>query len=215
MNYERMNHLIGKVTLICGFLLTFLPLLILRVQFGAGPQWKALAQAVFSISVIMAPVSIVEVLTFTAMLGSGAMYMSYLTGNITNLKIPSAAMALDLCGVSPVSEEGEILSTIAIAGSVMVSEIILVAGVLLVSPLSRQLQNPLIAPAFEHILPALFGAIGTFYLLKEWKVAVAPLLAAIGISLAGDFPTALTIPLCVGISVVSARVLYRKGYLKA
>jgi hypothetical protein len=57
-----------------------------------------------------------EVLTFTAMLGSGAMYMSYLTGNITNLKIPSAAMALEVCKVSPAGEEGEILSTIAIAG---------------------------------------------------------------------------------------------------
>ncbi|MFW5711373.1 MAG: hypothetical protein ACOCZA_05420, partial [Spirochaetota bacterium] len=197
--YERMNHIIGRITLPAGFVLTFLPLFVLWRQFGVTPEWLKLLEGIFSISVLMAPVSIVEVLTFTAMLGSGAMYMAYLTGNITNLKIPSAAMALEVCEVSPASEEGEILSTIAIAGSVIISEIIIVAGVLLIGPLTEQLQHPTIQPAFTHILPALFGAIGAFYVLKEWKVAVAPLLVAVLLNLAGELPTALTIPLCVAV----------------
>ncbi len=212
--FERMNHIIGRITLPAGFVLTFLPLFILWCQFGVTPDWLKLLEGIFSISVLMAPVSIVEVLTFTAMLGSGAMYMSYLTGNITNLKIPSAAMALEVCEVSPASEEGEILSTIAIAGSVMISEIIIVAGVLLIGPLTEQLQHPTIQPAFTHILPALFGAIGAFYVLKEWKVAVAPLLVAVLLNLAGNLPTALTIPLCVAVSVGAARWLYVRGYLQ-
>lgn len=212
--YERMNHLIGRITLPAGFILTFLPLFVLWRQFGVTPEWLELLEGIFSISVLMAPVSIVEVLTFTAMLGSGAMYMAYLTGNITNLKIPSAAMALEVCEVSPAGEEGEILSTIAIAGSVIISEIIIVAGVLLIGPLTEQLQHPTVQPAFTHILPALFGAIGAFYVLKEWKVAVAPLLAAVILNLAGELPTALTIPVCVAVSVAAARWLYVRGYLQ-
>lgn len=212
--YERLNHLIGKISLSVGFLLTFLPLVILWLEYGVHPHWLKLLEGVFSISILMAPVSIVEVLTFTAMLGSGAMYMSYLTGNITNLKIPSAAMAMDICEVVPGSEEGEILSTIAIAGSVFISELIIVGGVLLIGPLSTYLEDPVIRPAFTHILPALFGAIGTFYLLKEWKVAVAPLLCAVLLKLPGDVPTALSIPLCVAVSVLSAHLLYTKGFLK-
>jgi hypothetical protein len=148
------------------------------------------------------------------MLGSGAMYMAYLTGNITNLKIPSAAMAMELCEVSPASEEGEILSTIAIAGSVIVSEVIIVAGVLLYAPLSVHLTSPAVQPAFTNILPALFGAIGVFYILKEWRVAVTPIVLAVLLNLAGDFPTALTIPLCVLASVGAARLMYRRGYIR-
>lgn len=211
--YERLNHLIGRITLPAGFILTFLPLFVLWKQFGITPEWLKLVEGIFSISVLMAPVSLVEVLTFTAMLGSGAMYMSYLTGNITNLKIPSAAMALEVCEVSPAGEEGEILSTIAIAGSVIISEIIIVAGVLLIGPLTSHLQQPVLQPAFTHILPALFGAIGAFYVLKEWKVAVAPLGVAIVLNLVGELPTALTIPLCVVVSVSVARWLYVHGFL--
>ncbi|MBU0927147.1 MAG: hypothetical protein KKA67_05320 [Spirochaetes bacterium] len=209
--YERMNHLIGRLTLPVGFLLTFVPLVILWLRFGIGPDLKALVQGIFSISVLMAPVSIVEVLTFSAMLGSGAMYMAYLSGNITNLKIPSAAMAMDLCDAAPATEEGEIVSTIAIAGSVLASEVIIVAGVLLLAPLGGALSHPTISPAFEQVLPALFGAIGAYYVLKEWKVAVAPIALAIGLKLVGDIPTALTIPVCVLASVLTARFLYTKG----
>jgi len=212
--FERINHLIGRTTLPAGLLLTFLPLLILRFRFGIAPDVKALAEGIFSISVLMAPVSFVEIITFTAMLGSGGMYMAYLTGNITNLKIPSAAMAMEICEVKPASEEGEILSTIAIAGSVIISEIIIILGVLLLGPLEGFLTHPTVRPAFEHILPALFGAIGTYYILKEWKVAVVPILLAVILNLAGDLPTALTIPVCVLASVLSARFMYNRNWIE-
>ncbi|MDC7125477.1 MAG: hypothetical protein PQJ46_07910 [Spirochaetales bacterium] len=208
--YEKINHRIGRLTLPAGLLMTFVPLIILAVKFGIGPDLKALVQGIFSISVLMAPVSLVEVLTFTAMLGSGAMYMAYLSGNITNLKIPSAAMAMEVCKTKAGSEEGEIISTIAIAGSVICSEIIIIAGVILLVPLKGVLQQPVIQPAFEQILPALFGAIGIYYILKDWKVAVTPIIIAIVLDLAGDFPTAITIPICVLTSVIAARIIYKK-----
>lgn len=213
--YERLNHLIGRLTLPVGFLLTFVPLLILWLRFGISPDLRALVQGIFSISVLMAPVSVVEVLTFSAMLGSGAMYMSFLSGNITNLKIPSAAMAMDVCDAAPATEEGEIVSTIAIAGSVLASEIVIVASALLLVPLGGVLSHPAIRPAFEQVLPALFGAIGVYYVMKEWRVAVVPLVLAVALNIIGGIPTALSIPLCVVASVATARVLYGKGRVGA
>lgn len=164
----------------------------------------------------MLPVSIVEVLTFAPILGAGALYMAYLTGNLTNLKLPCAATAIEAVGVKPSTPEGDIIANIAIAGSVIAYEFIIIIGVLLIIPLTSQLNNPVIKPAFEQILPALFGAIGAFYILKEWKLAVAPLIAAVLLSyLVRGLSSSITIPVCVLISILAARFMYQKKWIKS
>lgn len=214
-SYEDKIHIIGRTTLLAGFLLTFLPPLILWLVYGIIPPTQNLINGIISISVIMLPVSLVEILTFTPMLGSSAMYMSYLTGNITNMKMPSAAIAMDVTETEPATKAGDVISTIAIAGSVITSEIIIIIGILLIMPLSAKLNNPYFKPAFEQILPALFGSIGAYYILKEWKLAVMPLIVAIGLALIPALPTAVTIPICVASAIMAARVLYKKGMIKA
>lgn len=212
--YSSRVHIVGRITLVIGFILTFLPPVILWLIYGVIPPKANLINGMISISSIMLPVSIVEVLTFSPVLGASAMYMSYLTGNISNMKIPSAAISMEVAEVKPSTEEGDIISTLAIAGSVIASEIVIVLGVLMIVPISAKLNNPIIKPAFEQILPALFGSIGAYYILKEWKLAVVPLIAAVALNMAGNLQTAITIPLCVLISILSARFLYKKGYLK-
>jgi hypothetical protein len=156
----------------------------------------------------------VEVLTFAPIMGASAMYMSYLTGNISNMKLPSAAIAMESVGAEPGTPEGDVASTVAIAGSVVASELIIVLGVVLVAPLSARLQSPALKPAFEQVLPALFGAIGAYYILKSWKLAVAPIAAAVLLSLAPGLPTAIAIPLCVLVSILAARLLYKRGWVQ-
>jgi len=212
--YENKVHLIGRSTLMIGLLLSFLPPVILWLVYGIAPPFKNLLNGIISISSVMIAVSIVEVLTFAPLLGSSAMYMSYLTGNISNMKIPSAAISMEVAEVKPSTEEGDIISTIAIAGSVIMSEIIIVVGVIMIAPISTKLNNPLIQPAFEQILPALFGSIGAYYILKEWKLAAAPLSMAVALSLIGNLPTSITIPISVLTSVLTAKYLYKKNLLK-
>lgn len=214
-SYENKIHIIGRVTLVAGLVLTFLPPLFLWLIYGIIPPLKNLFNGIISISSVMLPVSLVEVLTFSPLLGASAMYMSYLTGNISNMKIPSAAISMEVAEVKPSSKEGDIISTIAIAGSVIASEIIIASGVLLIAPISTKLNNPVIQPAFEQILPALFGSLGAYYILKEWKLAVAPLMVAIGLNMIPGLPTAVTIPLCVLASVIGAKILYKKNLIKA
>lgn len=216
-SYDSSAHLVGRVTLLTGFLLTFLPPVILWVVYGIVLPAGNLAKGIISISSLMLPVSIVEILTFSPLIGSSGMYISYLTGNITNMKIPSAAIAMEVAEVKPSTKEGDIIATIAIGGSVIASEIVIVLGMLLIAPLSANLNNPLIQPAFQQILPALFGSIGAYYILKEWKLAVVPIIVAVGLNLIPGIgsQTAVTIPICVFTSIFSARFLYKKGHIKA
>lgn len=212
--YEKKVHLIGRSTLMIGLLLSFLPPVILWLVYGIVPPFSNLLNGIISISTVMIAVSVVEVFTFAPLLGSSAMYMSYLTGNISNMKIPSAAISMEVAEVQPSTKEGDIIATIAIAGSVIMSEIIILLGVIMIAPISAKLNNPQIQPAFEQILPALFGSIGAYYILKEWKLAVAPLVMAIILSLIPGIPTAITIPICVLTAVLGAKYLYKKNMLK-
>lgn len=213
-DYDRSNHRMGRITLSAGFLASLLPPVILWVLYGIIPPFKNLLSGIISITSVMLPVSIVEVLTFAPILGAGALYMAYLTGNISNLKIPAAVISMEAAGVKPSSREGDIIANLAISGSVIASEIILILGVLLLVPISGKLNNPILKPAFEQILPALFGSLGAYYILKEWKLAVMPLVVAIGISSFHGLPTAVTVPLSVGVSILSARFLYKKKLIK-
>lgn len=212
--YDNKVHLIGRTTLTIGLLLSFLPPVILWLVYGVVPPFKNVLNGIISISAVMIPFSIVEVLTFSPLLGSSGMYMAYLTGNIANIKIPSAAISMEAAEVKPSTNEGDIIATIAIAGSVIVSEIIIVIGMIMIVPITAKLNNPLIQPAFEQILPALFGSIGAYYILKEWKLAVAPLSIAIVLSFIPNLPTAITIPICVLTAVLGAKFLYKKNLLK-
>ena len=214
-SYEKKVHLIGRLTLMIGLALTFLPPILLWAAYGIAPPVKSLINGIIGISSVMIPVSIVEVLTFSPLLGASAMYMSYLTGNISNMKIPSAAISMEVAEVKPMTKEGDIISTIAIAGSVIASELVILAGVLMLAPISAKLNDPALQPAFEQVLPALFGSIGAYYILKEWKLAVVPLLVAIALGMAAELPTAITIPVCVLASVFTAKFLYRNNLLKA
>jgi hypothetical protein len=211
--FESMTHRIGRFTLAFGFIISLLPPLLLWLIYGYLPPWQNLLQGILNVSIIMLPVSIVEILTFSPMMGSGAMYLSYMTGNISNLKIPSAAISMDAVDVKKATRQGDVTALIAIAGSVIGSEIVLILAVILIVPITPQLSNPVLKPAFENILPALFGALGAFYFMKEWKLAVAPLITAVILSWIGKIPSTFTIPICVLVSILAARFLYKKNLI--
>ncbi|SCY81778.1 hypothetical protein [Alkaliphilus peptidifermentans] len=212
--YENKIHTIGRITLIMGLILSFLPPIILWLVYDIIPPVNSLLNGIISISSVMIAVSIVEVLTFAPILGSSAMYMSYLTGNILNMKIPCAAISMEVAEVKPSTKEGDIIATIAIAGSVIASQVIIILGVIMIVPITAKLNNPIIQPAFEQILPALFGSIGAYYILKEWKLAVAPLSIAVLLSFIPNLPTAITIPIGVGTAIIAAKYLYKRNMLK-
>ena len=202
---------IGVMILLMAFPLT------VAAIFGASPDWKALLVGLLATAPMYWAVGVIETITFVPMLGAGGSYLSFVTGNISNLKLPCAINALEQNEVSASSEEGEIISTIAIATSSIVTTVIIVIGVILIVPLTPILEAPVLEPAFAQMLPALFGGLGVAFVSKNWKIAIAPVLLMLVLFIFVPALNAGTVGIMVPVSVVFtiavSRILYKKGVL--
>ncbi len=185
--------------------------------FGVLPEWKSLFKGLLYTAPMYWAVGAIETVTYVPMLGAGGSYLSFVTGNISNLKLPCALNAMEQNGVSANSEEGEVISTIAIAVSSIVTTVIIVIGVVLIGPLMPILQKPALQPAFDQILPALFGGLGVAFVSKNWKIAVAPVLLMLILFIfvpALDSGTVgIMVPVSALLTIGVARILYKKGVL--
>ena len=185
--------------------------------FGTAPDWGALAVGLVATAPMYWAVGIIETITFVPMLGAGGSYLSVVTGNLSNLKLPCAINALEQNGVSASSEEGEIISTIAIATSSIVTTVIIILGVICIVPLTPVLEAPVLEPAFAQMLPALFGGLGVAFVSKNWKIAVAPivlmLIAFIFVPALNAGTVGIMVPVSVLFTIATSRILYKKGVL--
>ena len=173
-NYLRKTHLLGRVfTVITLIMLVGAPFLIGR-YLGTMPDMKAVLRGFLSIGIIWTVSSVVEFLVYTPMLGSGGSYLAFITGNLINMKIPCAINAKDMVGAKTGTVENEIISTLSIATSSLVTIVVLALGVLLLTPLRPVLQSETLQPAFNNVVPALFGAMAYKYYRKNLRVALVP-----------------------------------------
>ena len=136
---------------------------------------RQVGKAFFSVGLVWTVSSVAEFLIYTPMLGSGGGYLAFITGNLINMKIPCAVTARDMVGVKSGTKENEIISTLSIATSSLVTILVLAVGVLALTPLQPLLQSPTLQPAFDNVVPALFGAMAYKYYRKNMSIAVAPL----------------------------------------
>ena len=185
--------------------------------FGEGPDWQGVGLGLLATAPMYWAVGAVEVITFIPMLGAGGSYLSFVTGNISNLKLPCAINALENAKADPKSEEGEIVSTIAIAVSSIVTIVILAIGVCLILPLEPVLSSPALKPAFDQMLPALFGALGVALVSKNWKIAIAPvalmLILFIFVPALDSGMVGIMVPVGVLFTIAVSRFMYKKGML--
>ena len=187
------------------------------VLFGVTPDWSSLVVGLIATAPMYWAVGTIETITFVPMLGAGGSYLGFVTGNISNLKLPCALSALEQNEVSANSEEGEVVSTIAIAVSSIVTTVIIVIGVVLIVPLTPVLQAPALQPAFDQILPALFGGLGVAFVSKNWKVALAPILLMlvlfIFVPALNSGTVGIMVPVSALFTIGVARIMYKKGML--
>lgn len=190
---------------------------VVGIIFKAMPDWAGVGKGLLATAPMYWAVGIVEVISYVPMLGAGGSYLSFVTGNISNLKLPCALNALESNNVKAQSEEGEIISTIAIAVSSIVTTVIIILGVILIIPLTPLLENPVLDPAFAQLLPALFGALGVVFISKNWKIAVAPIVLMLILFIFVDAINTSTVGIMVPVGVLFtlgvSRILYKKGVL--
>ena len=168
-------HRLGRITLIAMVILLIGVPFVISGLFDAPFSLSGFLSGFAKVGIIYIPVAIVEFLVYTPMLGVGGSYLAFITGNVTNMKIPCVMNAKDIAGTEAGTPEHEIVSTIAVATSAMVTTLVIVAGIILLAPLQPVLQSETLLPAFNNVVPALFGALGLKYFAKSPKIAVIPL----------------------------------------
>ena len=211
LSYTDSVHRSGTIWNISVMILLLAFPLTVAALFGAAPDWGALVVGLIATAPMYWAVGVIETITFVPMLGAGGSYLSFVTGNISNLKLPCAINALEQNNVSANSEEGEVISTIAIATSSIV------IGVILIVPLTPVLEAPVLEPAFAQMLPALFGGLGVAFVSRNWKIAVAPvvlmLVLFIFVPALNAGTVGIMVPVSVLFTIAVSRLLYKRGVL--
>ncbi|MDO4362784.1 MAG: hypothetical protein Q4C32_09560 [Eubacteriales bacterium] len=217
MTYLDSVHRDGRIWNISVMIALFMYPILVGVLFGVLPDWHGLLMGLVATAPMYWAVAVVETFTYVPMLGAGGSYLSFVTGNISNLKLPVALNALEQAGANIRTEEGEIVSTIAIAVSSIVTTVIIILGVILITPLTPILDAPVLAPAFAQILPALFGGLGVVFVSKNWKIAVAPVILMLALFIFVPALNASTVGIMVPVGVLFtigvSRILYKKHVL--
>ena len=173
--YSKQTHVLGRVLSILTVALLLGAPFVIGGLLGAYPDLGATARGFLSVGLVWTVSSVAEFLIYTPMLGAGGGYLAFITGNLINMKIPCAVNARDIVGTKTGTAENEIISTLSIATSSLVTIVVLALGVALLVPLQPVLQSPVLQPAFANVVPALFGAMAYQYFRKNVQVAVAPL----------------------------------------
>ena len=217
MTYIDSVHRDGRIWNLSVMVALFMYPILVGVIFGVLPDWHGLLMGLVATAPMYWAVAVVETFTYVPMLGAGGSYLSFVTGNISNLKLPVALNALEQADANIRTEEGEIVSTIAIAVSSIVTTLIIILGVILITPLTPILDAPVLAPAFAQILPALFGGLGVVFVSKNWKIAVAPVILMLVLFIFVPALNASTVGIMVPVGVLFtigvSRILYKKHIL--
>ena len=174
--YLNRTHWLGRifsVSLLC--MLVGAPFVIGGIL-GFMPDLAAAGKGLVTVGLIWLGSGVVEYLVYTPMLGAGGSYLAFITGNLINMKIPCAMNAREIVDAKTGTAENEIISTLSIATSSLVTILVLALGVLLLTPLQPVLQSPVLRPAFDQVVPALFGALAYRYYRKDVVLALIPLI---------------------------------------
>ena len=206
----------GKIWIWTASVVIMLVPVVICLYYNAWPEMSAVFKGLIGVAPIYWTVGVIEVITYTPMLGVGGTYLAFVTGNLTSLKAPSALTAMENAEVKPGTEEGEVISTIAIATCSIVTTLVIAVGVCVLALITPILDSPVLAPAFDNILPALFGGLAVVYVSKNWKLSIAPLVFMVVLvllvpSLSGS--VGVLVPVGVLIALGAARLMYKKGWI--
>lgn len=210
-------HTWGRVWSISALAVLFMVPVSICIHFNAWPEMQSVFKALASVLPLYWATAVIEVLTYTPMLGAGGTYLSFVTGNITNLKLPCGLDAMEKAGVKANSEEGEVISTIAIGASAITTTVIIAIGVLLFAPFLTGItsKESIFEPAFTYVLPALFGSLAAGYFRKHWRISFLPIAAGIIVLLfAPEFAVGTLIFVTIVASLGGALVMYKLGWVK-
>lgn len=187
MDYNLKSHIIGKIWMALAMLIFFAVPTTICLYFDVKPDMSVMGTIAVIVPFLINFLSgVFEPIIYSPMLGINSAYLAFITGNLSNLKIPCVVKAQEICGTKLGTEENEVVSTLSVATSTLVTTVIIAVFVLIlaVSNVETAIKNtPWITPAFTCVVYALFGSLGGKYVVKNIKLAVFPLAIIVAFSL--------------------------------
>lgn len=200
----------GRITNWTALVLCFSPALVLAVGFGLMPPFSAILSGFLAITSAVGVIWFVEPISYFPLVGVAGTYMAFVSGNISNLRIPCAMIAQKAAGVEPGTDRGSIVATLGMAVSIIVNVIILAAGIFAGAQVLQQLPA-FVVNALQLLLPALFGAIFVQFAMSKLKLA--PIVLALGVR-KGIVPGFASTLIAVFASIAIAIFFYKKNIIK-
>lgn len=200
----------GRLTNLLGVACSFIPALILYFVYGAFPGFSNILSGWALIASIYGIYAIVEPISYFPILGLPGTYMSFLAGNIGNMRVPCSAIAQEAVGVTPGTKKAEIVSTLGIAGSIITNMVVVTIAAIGGAALMNAFP-PIILEGFKYVSPAIFGAIFALYASKKFQYGLFSL-AVVGIMLLviKVLPPYVMIPTAVFSTVAFAFITHDK-----
>lgn len=207
------NHLFGRIFLAIALIIIIAIPIIMSLVLKTAPDFLVVIKSMIPLIVFIIG-GFVEVITYSPLLGISGTYLGFFTGNLVNLKVPCAVNAREQANVRHGSKEGEIISTVSVATSTIITTVIIALGVALLTPLTPILESETLQPAFTTAFTALFGALAYKYFVKDLKLVPVPLLLAILLQIVLNLGTSILIPVCSIISILFAYYLFKRQIKK-
>lgn len=186
MDYNLKSHIIGKIWMFFALAIFFAVPTTICLYYDVKPDMTVMGSSAVLIPFIINFLSgIVEPVIYSPMLGVNSAYLAFITGNLSNLKIPCVVKAQEICGTKLGTEENEVVSTLSVATSTLVTTVIIAVFVLILalSNVETAIRNTTwITPAFTCVVYALFGSLGGKYVVKNIKLAVFPIAIIVALS---------------------------------
>ena len=231
-SFQAWAHKWGRIgTLIALLYMIAIPFVVLTFYDSLPSIGEVINLSTISILMVYIPVGFSEAISYTPILGASS-YLTFITGNIMNLKLPCAVNAMKLAKKEPNTPEGEAISSVAVAICSIMTIIILALAALLSAWISPVFELPAVKTASNYLIPALFGSLtlGLFAstssgkkVVKTGVIGVVPVIVIITVlALVVRITTGSSLFGMVGflilfmlpVAIISSRIMWKKNIIK-
>ena len=206
--WKKSSIRIGGPTNLLAAVTAFFPVLYLCIVYDCWPDISLVLSAWGLVALSFGAFYIVEPVSYYASLGMAGTYLSFLSGNIGNMRVPCAALALDVTKSESGTIQAEVVSTMAICGSIITNLIATTSAALVGAAVVAVLPESIKVGLQTYASAAIFGATFGNFALKKPKVAVFALAIPVICKLFIPIPAWLIIVASVFGTVGIARLFY-------
>lgn len=189
----------------------FLPVIYLKVRYGVFPEWSVALSSWGTIAAAFCAYYIIEPLSYYPILGLSGTYMAFTSGSISDIRMPASAVAQEAVGVPYGSDEGAVVSTIGVAGSVFTTLVVVFITAIFGTSIIELFPEKLLTSVKLYTVPAVFAAVYVQFCRFEPRLSFVIIITTVIYLLLAHIYGLMMITAVI-IPVLLSRILYKKGF---